>query len=161
MKNRILRVAAVVAISLPSGCGGGGGSGAGEVRTVVVDFSLPPDSPHAAFTEYETGRIRIRPDQEFDPLLPVLIVHELEHAAGLTGHFPEDSGCYRQPDVFTLTPGQAPCVGELAQMAEVEGSWTVRVDVNESTLGPAVAYACNFWDQHLDRDIFVFEYATE
>lgn len=156
------RLALVWVVLVLVGCGsGGGGSGAGDVREVVVDFSLSPTSPHAAFTEYDTGRIRVRPDQEWAEQLPMLLVHELEHAAGLEGHLPEGSGCYRQPDVFTLVPGQAPCLGELEQMAGLEGTWTVRVSVNEPALGPAVAYACSFWNGHVGREVFEFEYTTE
>jgi hypothetical protein len=155
------KLAPGLALALAACGGGGGGADPGDVRTVLVDFSLPYDSPHAAVTEYATGRVRIRRDQEDSPYLPALVIHELEHAVGLTGHLPQDSDCYRRPDVF-MHDGGEPCIAELEQMRDVTGTWAVRVSVAEPVLGPLVASATLWWEARVGRDdLFDFEYLPE
>jgi len=148
-----VRICAGLALTV-SACGGDAGPGYVPDDEIVVSPTLPADSPYGAYTTWGDGPTRIEVREGLSLGLTDLLIHELEHAAGLDGHW--GSECYRSK-WSAVGLGDPPCAQELEEMRRVDGTFHVHVEGYQHGLEDATRWACDFWNTWTEREMFTYE----
>jgi hypothetical protein len=147
------RIGALALALAASACGGDGRSGYVPDDEIVVSATLPVHSPYGAYTTWGDGPTRIEVRKGLSLGLTDLLIHELEHAAGIDGHLGPE--CYRSKWT-AVGLGDPPCEQELDEMRAIDRTFYVHVDGYDHDLEDATRWACDFWNEWTGREMFAY-----
>lgn len=154
LRNPVFAVLFMVAVAVSGGCLASSLMRP-ETRShtdVEVALYAQLDGPHIGERIGHIGKpqeVRIRAGMPLNQRRRV-IVHELYHVAGWTGHN-DSEDCYTYPSQGDW-PCTAPCAEEIRQMQRVQRTFTLYV-VNPELL-PDVLWAVSLWNSVTHREVF-------